>query len=259
MWFFIRDTLQKSGRALIICRGIFAMPFRAALCVTALALPAGASFGVDLKAAGAPPVILFIGDSHAVGSFGIQQDALLRGIGKFRVATYAICGSSPQSWFLGGKTNCGYFFRDTEGREQRGWEAETPLIANLLAAHQPRYTVVELGANMYGHSPEWVEKTSHEMAMAIVNSGSKCIWIGPPRARIQSEPELGRVFDAMRAAVGQYCLLFDSRSFTTYPASGGDGIHFNTLDEVGQRIAENWALSAFYAFSPVLKTGKPVK
>jgi len=255
MWVYIRNVLQES--CLIMRRGMRATSFRAVLCVFALALPAGASLAVELKAAS--PVILFIGDSHAVGSFGIQQDALLRGIGKFRVATYAICGSSPQSWMQGEKTQCGYFFRDADGREQRGWEAETPLIANLLATHQPSYTVVELGANMYGYPSEWVEKTAHEMAMAIVNSGSKCIWIGPPQARIQPEPELSRVFEAMRAGVGQYCLFFDSRKFTIYPDAGGDGIHFNTLGEAGQRIAENWALSAFYAFSPVLKPVRPAK
>lgn len=224
------------------------------LCAATLVISAG-----NCLAADAPPVILFVGDSHATGSFGMQQDNVLRSVKGFRVATYAICGSAPESWFVGAKTDCGYFFRDTDGREQRGWETTTPLIANLLTAHQPRYTVVELGANMYGKPPEWVEKTSHEMAMAIVNSGSKCIWIGPPRARIQSEHELGQVFDALRAGVGQYCLLFDSRNVTSYPASGGDGIHFNTLGESGARIAENWALAAFYAFRPVLKTDKPAK
>ena len=219
-----------------------------ALCLLAAAL---------LPATGradAPPVILFIGDSHSVGSFGIQQDALLRGVKGFRVATYAVCGTSPQSWFIGEKSPCGYFLKDTEGRERRGFELNTPLLNNLLRQYQPRYTVVELGANMYGWPVEWVEKVSNEMAMAIVNSGSKCIWIGPPRARIQPEPGLGRIFDALHRSVEPYCLLFDSRAATAYPAYGGDGIHFNTLGESGQHIAENWALSAFYAFSPLLKT-----
>lgn len=202
------------------------------------------------------PVILFIGDSHSVGSFGIQEDALLRRLKGFRVETYAVCGSAPQSWFSGFKTTCGYFFKDAEGREQRGWDVDTPQLARLLEKHQPRYTVVEQGANMYGYPQEWVQKTAHDMAMAIVSSGSKCIWIGPPQARIQPEPELGRVFDSLKSSVGQYCLLFDSRNFTTYPATGGDGIHFNSLGEVGQHMAENWALSAFYAFNPTLKAGK---
>lgn len=220
--------------------------FLAVLC----AAPLPAAQAVDLKI---PPVILFIGDSHSVGSFGVQEDAVLRSVKGFRVATYAICGSSPHNWFEGAKTNCGYFFKDKEGREQRGWEIATPLMTNLLSLHQPRYTVVELGANMYGRPADWVEKTAHDMAMAIVSSGSKCIWIGPPNARIQPEPELGRVFDALRRGVGQYCLLFDSRNVTAYPAAGGDGIHFNTLGEPGARIAEQWALSAFYAFNPLLK------
>jgi len=205
------------------------------------------------------PVILFIGDSHSVGSFGIQEDALLRRIAGFSVATYASCGSSPLDWLTDSVTHCGFFFKDTDNKEQRGWDAKTPLLVDLLKTHQPRYTVVELGANMYGRPTEWLEKTSRDMAMAIVNSGSKCIWIGPPNARIQPEPELSRVFDALRASVGSYCLLFDSRKHTSYPASGGDGIHFNSLGESGQMIAENWALNAYYAFSPVVKLDKSWK
>lgn len=219
-----------------------------ASCLGLLAMLSSAPVFAD-----APPVILFIGDSHSVGSFGIQEDALLRGVKGFRVATYAVCGTSPQSWFIGERTPCGYFLKDTDGRERRGFELDTPLLNGLLKQHQPRYTVVELGANMYGWPIEWVERASNDMAMAIVSSGSKCIWIGPPRARIQPEPGLSRVFDALHRSVEPYCMLFDSRATTAYPASGGDGIHFNTLGEPGQRIAENWALSAFYAFSPLLK------
>ncbi len=210
--------------------------------------------GIFTPALAAPsPAILFIGDSHSVGSFGMQQDAVLRGVQGFSVATYAVCGSSPHNWLEGGRTNCGYFFKDTEGREQRGWEVSNPQLPRLLREHQPRYTVVELGANMYGRPHDWIEKTAHDMAMAIVSSGSKCIWIGPPNARIQPEPELGHVFDALKKGVGQYCLLYDSRAVTRYPATGGDGIHYNSLGESGARIAESWALSAFYAFNPLLK------
>ena len=206
-----------------------------------------------------PPLILYIGDSHSVGSFGIQEDALLRRMEGFRVASYATCGSSPESWLTGMRTSCGYVFKDTSGKERRGWDAETPLIADLLRTHQPRYTVVQLGANMYGGTAQWMEKTSYDLAMAIVNSGSKCIWVGPPKARIQSDVGVSRVYNTLKASVGQYCLLFDSRNFTHYPANGGDGIHFNTLGEPGQKIAENWALNAFYAFSPVLTPEKPAR
>jgi len=62
-----------------------------------------------------------------------------------------------------------------------------------------------------------------------------------------------KVIEGLRAAVGFYCLLFDSRNFTSYPATGGGGIHFNSLGEPGQLIAEKWAFAAFYEFSPLLK------
>lgn len=223
------------------------------------ALSVNNATAAEFKVTDVPPAILYVGDSHSVGSFGIQENALLRRLKGFQVATYAICGSSPQWWMQGGKTNCGYFFSDTGGHEQRGWEAETPLLAKLLKEHQPRYTVVELGANMYGMPADMIEQTANEMALAIVSSGSKCIWIGPPHARIQPEPGLSVLFDALQRGVGQYCLLFDSRKFTTYPDSGGDGIHFDSLGESGQIAAGNWALSAYYAFNPLLKIGKPVK
>lgn len=229
--------------------------FCVALCVAVL--PAADALGVENK--GVSPLILFIGDSHAVESFGMQEDTVLRSVRGFRVTTYAVCGSSAMSWLVGGRTSCGYFFRDTDGGEQRGWDADTPLLSNLLLMHRPAYTVVELGANMYGHPADWVEKTSHDMAMKIVSSGSKCIWIGPPQARNQPEPGLGKVYDALRAAVVPYCLLFDSRNHTAYPAVGGDGIHFGSLGETGQQIAGNWALQAFYAFNPLLKAVKPAK
>ncbi|MDX8378864.1 MAG: hypothetical protein R8K48_02300 [Gallionella sp.] len=198
------------------------------------------------------PVILYIGDSHSVGSFGMQENALLRSVKGYRVATYAICGSAPLSWFLGAKTTCGYYISDTAGQEQRGWDASTPLIVNLLKEYQPRFTVVQLGANMYGYPLAQVKETAHQMAMAIVNSGSKCIWIGPPQARIQPAPALALLFRALRAAVGSTCLLFDSRKVTSYPDTGGDGIHFDSLGESGQHMAGSWAFYAFYAFRPLL-------
>lgn len=229
----------------------------AVLGLTALAMPMAELSAGAIK--DQPVTVLFIGDSHAVGSFGKREDELLRAIPGFSVATYASCGSSPQSWFTKEKTGCGYFFKDADGRERRGLEAETPLIADLLKAHQPRYTVVALGANLYGGPLEWVRDTSAEMAQAIVRSGSRCVWIGPPQGRNEPEPELGRLFDILRAAVGPYCLLIDSRKYTAYPAVGGDGIHFDSIGESGQRTAEEWALFAFNAFSPVLKSAKPAK
>jgi len=225
--------------------------FLAKLCLNICII--SVSFSAIAQGEDSSTAILYIGDSHSVGSFGIQEDALLRNITGARVYTYAICGSSPSSWFDGWKTGCGYYFKAPEGQELRGLEKDTPLLPKLLATHQPRYTIVELGANMYGAPSEWIERTSHNMAMAIVNSGSKCIWIGPPKARIQSEAEARRLFDALSAGVLPYCLLFDSRKVTAYPAQGGDGIHFNTLGDAGARMAGNWALAAFYAFNPLIE------
>lgn len=245
-----RCVLMKMNdqiKASIVLRGCVKGMFSMIFCVIAVTIFSQPAYADENK-----PVILYIGDSHSVGSFGMQENALLRSVKGYRVATYAICGSAPLSWFLGAKTVCGYYISDIAGQEQRGWDANTPLIANLLKKYQPRFTVVQLGANMYGYPLTQVKETSHKMAMAIVNTGSKCIWIGPPQARIQPAQELGLLFDALRAAVVPYCLLFDSRKVTSYPDTGGDGIHFDSLGESGQHMADSWALYAFYAFRPLL-------
>ncbi len=66
-----------------------------------LFVSAGLACAASSSASAVPPVILFIGDSHSTGSFGMQQDVLLRSVKSFRVETYAICGSSTDNWFLG--------------------------------------------------------------------------------------------------------------------------------------------------------------
>ena len=46
--------------------------------------------------------VLMIGDSMTVGTFGeVMQDYLLTRYGKYNVALYASCGSSPQHWRSG--------------------------------------------------------------------------------------------------------------------------------------------------------------
>lgn len=211
---------------------------------------------ISLSAAWAAesPMILLIGDSHTVGAFGSTQDSLLRPLPGFRVGVYGSCGSSPHSWLEGLQTNCGYWFKDVEGKESRGKNASTPLIDDLLRVNHPRYTIVALGGNMYGAPAEWIERTSRELAQAIRNSGSRCIWISAPHARKKTPEGQEVVFQAIERAVSSECLLIDSRNFTHYPDRGGDGIHYDSLGESGREMARRWALGTYEVYAPELKS-----
>lgn len=198
------------------------------------------------------PSILLIGDSHTFGSFGRKEDALLRQLTGYRVITYGVCGSSPHNWFLGLTTNCGYVFKDENALEQRSLVGENPSIAELVGQYHPDYILIALGANMYGAGAEWVKISSGELALAAVYAKSKCIWIGPPQARIQPEPAFGQLYEALSSTVTPYCEFIDSRKYTHYPDTEGDGIHFDTFGQAGVEIAESWAISVFDEIKPFI-------
>jgi hypothetical protein len=196
--------------------------------------------------------ILLIGDSHAVGHFGKHFDALLRQFHDTKVATYAICGSSPGDWMSGMTTPCGYAIKGTRGEEVRGLEAVVPNYLDLVTTHAPRVVIVELGANMLGGSREWIETTSKALAQTITRAGSACFWIGPPQDRTHSKVELATLYEQIGTAVSSDCVLIDSRDSTFFPETGGDGVHFDSLGEEGIRIAETWAQSTFSRLSALL-------
>jgi len=199
------------------------------------------------------PTVLFIGDSHTVGTFGIKEDALLRSLPSLRVETYAVCGSSPHNWFQSTRMGCGYFFKNARGVEQHGIEIETPQLTRLLDKHHPKFTLVALGANMFGGPDYWIKSSAVEMAQTIVSSGSQCIWIAPPQRRGNPEPESSRLFNEINAAVSPYCAVIDSRKYAAYPDNAGDGIHYDLVAETGPMLAGKWADGIFRELKPLLK------
>ncbi len=64
------------------------------------------------------------------------MDALLREAG-LKTATYASCGSIAQWWVTGKPTPCGYFFRDLEGKTEKGQKGRMPIFTELLAEVKP--------------------------------------------------------------------------------------------------------------------------
>jgi len=182
--------------------------------------------------------VLFIGDSHSVGPFGWEVDALLRGAGH-KTATYASCGSIAQWWVTGKATPCGYFFRGLDGRTVKGQKGPTPIFSDLLAAVKPGAVIVELGANYAGNpSDDFAIKDMSALADRIKASGAACYWVTKPDSR-KNQGDIPRILELTYKAVSDKCEVFDSTRVTSYPATGGDGIHYWFKE--GLPIAKAWA------------------
>jgi hypothetical protein len=76
---------------------------------------------------------------------------------------------------------------------------------------------------------------------------ARCAWIGPAASR--ARPRFKELDTIVKAAVAGRCLYFDSIPLTPYPATGGDGLHFDSLGPVGILIGHHWAASAFDTIS----------
>jgi len=186
--------------------------------------------------------VLFVGDSHSVGPFGWKLDELLRGAGH-RTASYASCGSIAQWWVTGKPTPCGYFFRDLEGVTSKGKAGPTPVFTQLLEQVRPDTVIVELGAN-YANMPsdEFAVKDMAAMADEIRAAGASCFWVSKPDSR-KGHENIPRILELTRKAVLDKCEFFDSSLATTYPETGGDGVHYWFKE--GLPIAGTWAQSVF--------------
>lgn len=204
--------------------------------------------------------VLYIGDSHSAGGFGHVLDKKLRELPGAKVRTRARCGSSQDWWFKGTTTPCGYYDRDNDGkvvRHDHPIRAKTPLLPRLLeaplAAGEKRVTIVALGSNDVGNGASKAVKASIErMVDAIRKSGSTCIWIGPPDMRMFGKKKIDAYYsilsDALASSDGPLCPVIDSRKYTSYPAKGGDGVHFSAFPAA----ARVWAEKVFSELEPLL-------
>ncbi len=206
-----------------------------------------------LLALAAPPAsagtVLFVGDSHSVGPFGWKLDELLRAGGS-KAASYASCGSIAQWWVTGKPTPCGYFFRDLEGKTEKGQQGPTPIFADLLKSVKPDAVVVELGANYAGlPSDDFAIKDMAALAEKIRAAGAACYWVTKPDSR-KNHADIPRILELTYKAVSDKCEVFDSTKVTKYPETGGDGIHYWFGE--GLPIANAWAQSVYDWLAPKL-------
>lgn len=195
--------------------------------------------------------VLLIGDSLTCGPFGDHVEAwLLQNLGQSRVAVYASCGSSPESWLAAEKdfiSPCGY--RETTPRQQitekhrngrRPGPVRTPKIENLLAQHRPQIVIVQLGTNHYDSllkgGKESLPKLAaiyERFANALTARGGSVrmvVWITPPDSSkfpkwVEDEVDHLIITTNRRHTFGSIV----SRGFTRYipGVSGSDGVHYN--------------------------------
>ena len=221
--------------------------------------PAIAAAATNVKAVKAalltkkdPVRVLMIGDSMTVGGFGeSMQQFLQRNYG--RIALYASCGSSPESWLKGETdyvTKCGYrkytpsakYYTDY-GDGHRPSPTLTPKLEDLLAYHTPSTVIIQLGTNwMDGLEGKSFAAEGPKLAailerfsrpLAAAKSVKQIIWITPPDSSRYSSATERNVDQTIRAAAKRYGYsVVDSATMTHYTAgrTGGDGVHYRKED-----------------------------
>jgi hypothetical protein len=191
--------------------------------------------------------VLILGDSHTVGTYGQTLDRLFRADPGQQVRTFGSCGSIIRWWYTGQSTTCGYLGIDESGRKVESARLPTPFIPKILSAQKPDLTIVELGANyMVGYPESAIRADVARLLEDIRKSGTRCVWVGPPHMR-RFDSELRIFVPFLRSLVEKTCTWIDSREFTSYPASGGDGIHYGT--PALKPLAEKWAREIFRAIN----------
>lgn len=197
--------------------------------------------------------ILFIGDSHSVGIFGHKLTALIQEIfPNALMMTSASCGSEPRWWLEGKTTNCGLWTRYPNGTETEMHKAPTPKLDELLNLVHPKVTIVALGSNLVPLTDDERETYTDNMMNLLEQKGGECVWISAPDSRKFSASDINDVFNILKKlAKKHHCKLVDSRKYTKYPDSGGDGLHYGGKD--GTIIATQWAEKVFnHAIKPTL-------
>lgn len=194
-----------------------------------------------------PIKIIHIGDSQSVGAFGSELNKLLHTIPHAQVSTYACGGSGPENWITGRPTGYDYFEHRYGTPPIRKDKSETPLLSNLINREEnstsSQLVIVQQGGNLIGKSDEYVLEWVKKLVSKIQESKSSCVWIGPSNRRLDAD-KMPKLYAVLKDALKDTnCHLVDSRKYTSYHKSMGDGRHFNYRG--GKKITDQWAKKSF--------------
>jgi hypothetical protein len=197
---------------------------------------------------------LVITDSHGEGAFGEALAAALEQKGE-EVSFYAVGGSSSIEWNQGLPQIWGYWEHHTGKADIRSTKPITPKLKDLLSTIAPDVLLIELGTNLIWREIPEVSKEAIKLMLATVReSGVKCYWVGPPELRPNKEDRISREYEIRNLLTqlvpGQGCELIQSWLFTTYPETGGDGIHYDTVPLTGKNLSREWAMGVANHVSP---------
>jgi hypothetical protein len=164
-------------------------------------------------------------------------------------------GSSPQWWFKGNIAEHAHVFHSCDGPPKARMNLKhvrtaTPLISQLLSVPAGTYerevVIVSQGTNVPG-TPDVYTEWSAKLVKAIRPGGRRvCVWVAPPKMRDRTPRYSDRIFasieEGLRSAArdGSPCQLIDSRRYSDYPETGGDGVHY-TFSAAGIAATTKWS------------------
>lgn len=192
---------------------------------------------------------LVITDSHGEGAFGAELVSLLEKNNQ-DVSLFAVGGSTSADWNHGLQQIWGYWEHQTGKPEIRSTKPVTPKLQTLLEKFKPDVLIIELGTNLIWRDISPESKTEIDRMMTTVrDSGVRCFWVGPPDLRLDKEDRIPRereIHVLLEERVsGNGCVLVKSWTFTRFPETGGDGIHYDTIPLIGKGLSRQWALDAY--------------
>lgn len=200
-----------------------------------------------------PKKLLIIGDSHSVGTFGHTLTQLFESYqSTIEVNTIASCGSEPSWWLQAKPVRCGFWQHFPDGHENDYMRGTTPMLTDLMTEIKPDMTVIVLGTNLIPLNASDRRHGVQQMLNVVVNQHhSQCVWVSAPDSRKFSSQNLDEVYQTLAELTSRNdCKLIDSRQYTHYPETGGDGIHYGGSE--GKAIAKNWAEAIFQKIKPLL-------
>jgi hypothetical protein len=191
--------------------------------------------------------ILMITDSHGEGTFGKETTRIIEEAGG-KLSVYAVGGSAPVDWLKGLQGKWGYWEHHTRGKDFRSSKPITPKLEDLIRSVNPDVVVIELGTNLIWNKFTHNEKSDiWKLMEKVTSAGKKCIWIGPPGLRVDKvyTARINEVYKFLTQEVEKSgCELHPSWETVTYPASGGDGIHYDSAGRAGKKMANKWVNEA---------------
>lgn len=233
-----------------------------ALAAALLALPARAA-----------DRIVVITDSHGVGAFGEGLEAWLRARPDTSWVFFAAGGSAPRQWSTSRWTTPCAYQASSGGPvfKRMCKEEKVPHLDELWAAQptgtskERRITIIAHGTNYALGAKASEAASTLPLLKAAFNASEFCVWIGPPNMTKKPGFDAAAVaykysvieaaLAAAKTSTGRTCTLIDSRTISTYPAQGGDGVHYHwlrTKDPASLARGQEWAAAVAAKLSALL-------